>query len=56
MPCFKRGFDETIFELKKRLTPLGAKKRLTRGQCEYEVDKFIGDACQSWTTGIYDWW
>lgn len=54
LPCFKRGVSEALHELKQRLTPLGPKVKLNKGQCTYEVDKIIREACKSWSTSIYD--
>ena len=54
LPCFKRGFDTTIGELKDRLTPQGPKKKLSQKECTVFVDDLIKGALSSWATGIYD--
>lgn len=54
LPCFKRGVDEAILELKQRLTPLGPGVKLDKAACAYEIDKIIRDAYKSWSTVVYD--
>ena len=41
LPCFKRGVNQTINELKERIAPQGSRRRLTKQECAYEVDKLI---------------
>jgi len=54
LPCFKRGVDEAVSELKQRLAPLGPEILLDKAACSYEMDKIITDAYKSWSTVVYD--
>lgn len=54
LPCFKRGVNEAINELSRRLTPLGPHVRLDKEACAVEIDRIISEAYESWSTVVYD--
>ena len=56
LPCFKRGTDVAMEELRLRLCPNGSFHRMSKVECAFHVDKLIAESYDNWRTFVYDRW